>query len=179
MADWGVASAVGGRTAGPRGAACAVREVTARSGPRADAIVVAAGGSTRMGGIDKLLAPVGGRPLLERTLGAIAASTTVDRIVVVTAPARVAELAAVPWLPPSVVTVVAGGPDRETSVAAGLDALDALDALDEEATPSDPDRVVLVHEGRAPWSHRRSWTPSCSRPPSTVPPSPSCRWPRP
>lgn len=100
-----------------------------------------------MGGIDKLLAPVGGRPLLERTLGAIAASTTVDRIVVVTAPARVAELAAVPWLPPSVVTVVAGGPDRETSVAAGLD---ALDALDEEATPSDPDRVVLVHDGARP-----------------------------
>jgi 2-C-methyl-D-erythritol 4-phosphate cytidylyltransferase/2-C-methyl-D-erythritol 2,4-cyclodiphosphate synthase len=121
--------------------------MTARSGPRADAIVVAAGESTRMGGIDKLLAPVGGRPLLERTLGAIAASRTVDRIVVVTAPARVAELAAVSWLPPSVVTVVAGGPDRETSVAAGLD---ALDALDEAVTPRDPHRVVLVHDGARP-----------------------------
>ena len=36
----------------------------AASGPTADAIVVAAGASTRMAGIDKLLAPIGGRPLL-------------------------------------------------------------------------------------------------------------------
>jgi 2-C-methyl-D-erythritol 4-phosphate cytidylyltransferase/2-C-methyl-D-erythritol 2,4-cyclodiphosphate synthase len=115
--------------------------------PGADAIVVAAGGSTRMAGVDKLLAPVGGRPLLSRTLGAIGAAACVERIVLVTAPARVAELAAAPWLPPSVVTVVAGGADRETSVAAGLD---ALDALDEAQTPTAVDRVVLVHDGARP-----------------------------
>lgn len=115
--------------------------------PSADAIVVAAGGSSRMGGIDKLLAPLAGRPLLARTLAAIAAAASVDRIVVVTSAGRVAELAAAPWLPPSVVTVVAGGADREASVAAGLDALDGLDGV---VRPSDADRVVLVHDGARP-----------------------------
>ena len=42
------------------------------------------GASTRMGGIDKLTAPIGGRPLLAWTLAAFAASPRVERIVVVT-----------------------------------------------------------------------------------------------
>jgi len=36
----------------------------------ADAIVVAAGTSARMGGVDKLTAPIAGRPLLAWTLDA-------------------------------------------------------------------------------------------------------------
>ena len=40
----------------------------------ADVIVVAAGSSQRMGGIDKLAWPVGGRPVLAWTLEALAAS---------------------------------------------------------------------------------------------------------
>ena len=49
---------------------------------QADAIVVAAGASRRMGGIDKVLAPVGGRPLLAWTLDALAAVPGVERIVI-------------------------------------------------------------------------------------------------
>ena len=60
----------------------------------ADAIVVAAGRSARMGGTDKLFAPVAGRPLLAWTLDAIAAVDEVERIVVVTAPERTAEVRA-------------------------------------------------------------------------------------
>jgi len=56
--------------------------------PKADAIVVAAGSSTRMGGPDKLVAQIGGRPLLAWTLDALAGSTSVARIVVVTAAGR-------------------------------------------------------------------------------------------
>ena len=51
----------------------------------ADAVVVAAGASSRMGGIDKLAALVHDRPLLAWSLDAIAAAPAVDRIVVVVA----------------------------------------------------------------------------------------------
>ena len=87
---------------------------------RVDVVVVAAGASTRMGGLDKLREPVGGRPLLAWTLAALAAAPVVRRIVVVTAPERVAEVAGAAWLPTSVERVVAGGARRQDSVAAGV-----------------------------------------------------------
>ena len=55
----------------------------------ADAIVVAAGASTRMGGVDKLAAPIDGRPLLGWTLDALAEAPVVARLVVVTSSDRV------------------------------------------------------------------------------------------
>jgi len=105
-----------------------------------DAVVVAAGASTRMGGDDKLAASVGGRPLLAWTLEALAGAPTVRRIVVVTAPERAAGLAAARWLPASVAAVVVGGARRQDSVAAGVAALG-------EGEPGD---VVLVHDGARP-----------------------------
>jgi 2-C-methyl-D-erythritol 4-phosphate cytidylyltransferase/2-C-methyl-D-erythritol 2,4-cyclodiphosphate synthase len=105
-----------------------------------DAVVVAAGLSTRMGGADKLGMAVGGRPVLAWTLAALAAAPIVRRIVVVTAAARVAEISAAPWLPPRVVAVVEGGARRQDSVAAGVAALGE----------GSPDDVVLVHDGARP-----------------------------
>jgi 2-C-methyl-D-erythritol 4-phosphate cytidylyltransferase/2-C-methyl-D-erythritol 2,4-cyclodiphosphate synthase len=110
--------------------------------PPADVIVVAAGGSQRMGGIDKLLAPIGGRPLLSWTLKALAERPPIDRIVLVVAPQRVAEWRAAAWLPEKVATIIEGGPRRQDSVAAGVGALIGLGA--------DRDRVVLVHDGARP-----------------------------
>jgi 2-C-methyl-D-erythritol 4-phosphate cytidylyltransferase / 2-C-methyl-D-erythritol 2,4-cyclodiphosphate synthase len=111
-----------------------VREVVA------DAVVVAAGRSERMGGRDKLAADLAGRPVLAWSLAALAASPIVDRIALV----RTAEQAAAPrpaWLPDKVVAVVAGGRRRQESVAAGVRALEhgAADA-----------GVVLVHDGARP-----------------------------
>ncbi len=108
-------------------------------------MVVAAGTSQRMAGIDKLDASIGGRPLLAWTLEALAAAPEVGRIVLVVAAERVAAFASATWLPASVVRVVAGGPRRQASVAAGLAALDELDA----GTRAD-DRVVLVHDAARP-----------------------------
>jgi 2-C-methyl-D-erythritol 4-phosphate cytidylyltransferase len=86
------------------------------------AILVAAGRSTRMG-FDKLWADLGGRPVLGWSLAALAASPTLDRLVVVasddrqddawrlvgrTVPARLRG------------RVVPGGERRRDSVAAGL-----------------------------------------------------------
>ena len=113
----------------------------------ADAIVVAAGASSRMGGIDKLAAMVHDRPLLAWSLDAIAAAPAVERIVVVVAPQRLQEVAAAAWLPAKVVRAVAGGARRQESVAAGLAALDELDGAGQTVQT---DRVVLVHDGARP-----------------------------
>lgn len=101
-----------------------------------DAIVVAAGASSRMGGADKLLAPVAGRPLLAHTLTAIGAAPSVERIILV-APAERADALRVDGLLPSAVTVVSGGERRQESVAAGVAAL----------ADRPGDSVVLVHDG--------------------------------
>jgi 2-C-methyl-D-erythritol 4-phosphate cytidylyltransferase / 2-C-methyl-D-erythritol 2,4-cyclodiphosphate synthase len=121
----------------------------------ADAIVVAAGSSRRMGGTDKLSESIGGRPLLAWSIDAIAAVPEVERVVLVTAPDRVAAFEAAPWLPAKVAVVVAGGDRRHESVAAGLAALDALDDLAAAQTTiaagtGRDDRVVLVHDGARP-----------------------------
>ncbi len=110
----------------------------------ADAIVVAAGASSRMAGVDKRLALLAGRPLLARSLDAIAAAAVVERIVLVMGPGPALE-ALRPFLPPAVVAIVPGGEHRGASVAAGLAALAALDG-----DAADPDRVVLVHDGARP-----------------------------
>jgi 2-C-methyl-D-erythritol 4-phosphate cytidylyltransferase/2-C-methyl-D-erythritol 2,4-cyclodiphosphate synthase len=113
----------------------------------ADAVVVAAGSSERMGGRDKLVADLAGRPVLAWSLAAIAASPLVERIALV----RSAESAAAPrpaWLPAKVVAVVAGGARRQESVAAGIWALDS--ATDRPTSVGDGSRVLLVHDGARP-----------------------------
>ena len=102
---------VGHPRAPDRGRTHDLRPAAARlsgSPARADAIVVAAGSSQRMGGIDKLAWPVAGRPVLAHTLAALAAADDVDAIVVVTAADRETTVAAADWLPAKVRAVVAG-----------------------------------------------------------------------
>jgi len=110
----------------------------------ADAIVVAAGASRRMGGTDKLGWSLGGQPLLAHTLAGLAACPEIDSLVLVTAAERHAELTGAPWLPRIVREVVLGGARRQDSVRAGFEALERL--------VPDPDgaRVVLVHDGARP-----------------------------
>ena len=118
-----------------------------KSSPFADAIVVAAGSSSRMGGIDKLGIEVGGRPLLAWAVSAVAAAPEVQRIVVVAAPPSRVDVESAAWLPGKVVGVVAGGARRQESVHAGFAALAGLAAGGEQASP---DRVLLVHDGARP-----------------------------
>jgi 2-C-methyl-D-erythritol 4-phosphate cytidylyltransferase / 2-C-methyl-D-erythritol 2,4-cyclodiphosphate synthase len=108
-------------------------------------VIVAAGSSRRMAGMDKLLAPIAGRPLIAWTVGAVAAARSVGRIVVVAAPERVAEWQEAAWVRDldAVVDVVAGGPSRQVSVANGVRRLTELD-------PDGGDRTVLVHDGARP-----------------------------
>jgi 2-C-methyl-D-erythritol 4-phosphate cytidylyltransferase/2-C-methyl-D-erythritol 2,4-cyclodiphosphate synthase len=112
-----------------------------RQPPPADAIIVAAGASSRMKGVDKLAARIGDRPLLAWTLEPFARARPIERLVVVTAADRVEELRAAPWMPGKA-TVVAGGPRRQESVAAGVAEL--------ERRGAEEDRIVLVHDGARP-----------------------------
>ena len=116
----------------------------ASPGSGADAIVVAAGASTRMDGSDKLLAPLGDRPLLAHTVDAIAAVPGIGTIVVVTSPERRAALETGGWADDGRITFVDGGARRQDSVRAGFVEL-------ERAVPDLPGRrVVLVHDGARP-----------------------------
>ncbi len=95
-----------------------------------------------MGGRDKLAVEIGGRPLLAWTLDALVAAPEVARLVVVTAAGRRGAIADAPWLPTSVIDVVAGGARRQESVRAGFAAL--------EDAGSDDAGVVLVHDAARP-----------------------------
>ncbi len=103
-----------------------------------DAVIVAAGGSTRFGETDKLAAGLCGRPMLAWSLAAYAAAPSIDCLVVVTGADRrgwVRELAA-KWASAKDVQVVEGGARRRDSVAAGLAVART--------------RYVAIHDGARP-----------------------------
>jgi 2-C-methyl-D-erythritol 4-phosphate cytidylyltransferase len=102
----------------------------------ADAIILAAGSSTRMSGCDKLFRVAAGLPLLAWTVRAAYASATVRRIMVVTRPDCVERIRHEPWFRESKASIVIGGPRRQDSVAAGVEAADG--------------EVVLIHDGARP-----------------------------
>jgi 2-C-methyl-D-erythritol 4-phosphate cytidylyltransferase / 2-C-methyl-D-erythritol 2,4-cyclodiphosphate synthase len=105
----------------------------------ADAVIVAAGASRRMAGIDKLTQPLLDRPLLAWSLESMAGAESVDRIVIVGRPDQVELLRAAHWLANAAdgrAVVVSGGERRSDSVRAGLAATRA--------------EVVLVHDGARP-----------------------------
>ena len=102
-------------------------------------VLLAAGRSARMGGGDKLLADLAGRPVLAHSLAALAACDQIAHVVVVTGPAN---RAAVAQLARShgggkVRALAAGGAQRQDSVAAGLAALPNLE-------------LIAVHDGARP-----------------------------
>jgi 2-C-methyl-D-erythritol 4-phosphate cytidylyltransferase len=102
---------------------------------RCAAIIVAAGSSRRMG-FNKLLALLGGEPVLRRTLGAFEACEEVSTIILVAGDEAAA--AAKMWEVPKLATILPGGAERHLSVKAGLDAV-----------PADCD-VIAIHDGARP-----------------------------
>jgi 2-C-methyl-D-erythritol 4-phosphate cytidylyltransferase/2-C-methyl-D-erythritol 2,4-cyclodiphosphate synthase len=104
------------------------------------AIVVAGGSGLRMGSsVPKQFLPLGGRPVLARTLSALAAVPSIDGIVVAL-PANVPD----PWRDgirnfPKVIETVEGGAERQDSVR------NALAAVPDDAG------IILVHDGVRPF----------------------------
>ena len=103
------------------------------------AIITAAGESRRMGGIDKVQALLGGKPLLARTIDAFQQCRLINQIVVVVNAENVEWcrrlVAGEGW--PKVSDVCPGGERRQDSVAAGLERLTQC-------------HWVVIHDGARP-----------------------------
>ena len=103
------------------------------------AVIVAAGSSRRMGGVDKVFAPLGGKPILARVVDAFERCNAVNRIVVVLSEQNLGRgkqlVAGEGWS--KVSDVCAGGRRRQDSVAAGLKRLSNC-------------HWVVIHDGSRP-----------------------------
>lgn len=99
--------------------------------------VIVAAGSSRRAGFDKLAAPLGGLPVLRRSVEAFIAAQA-SAVVVVCPESRWAETGLAEVAYPVPVIRVDGGAERQDSVAAGLAALPA------------GTRMVAVHDGARP-----------------------------
>jgi len=104
------------------------------------AVVVAAGRSQRMG-FDKLLTPLGGRPLLLHTLERLLLTGAPEEIILVIRPGSEAEMEATiaPLRDQGNIRLVEGGAQRQDSVQAGLKAV------------SDSSEFVMVHDAARPF----------------------------
>lgn len=110
--------------------------------PYCSAIIAAAGSSQRMEGENKLLLPLGGKPVLAHTLQAIDASQGVNEIVIAAREedlVRFAELCKT-WGITKPVKVVVGGKTREESVLRA--ATEANDDTD----------LLAIHDGARPFA---------------------------
>jgi 2-C-methyl-D-erythritol 4-phosphate cytidylyltransferase len=90
--------------------------------PYVAAVVVAAGGSSRMAGIDKQLLELGGVPVVARSLAALSACPPIREIVLVCRGEQLADYYDLVKLYglDRVKTVIKGGDHRQQSVAAGI-----------------------------------------------------------
>ena len=104
---------------------------------RTGAIIAAAGSSQRMAGVDKLLRPIDGRPLIAYSIAAFAASNDVDRVVIVASLANLTAISEIASQLAPDARVVLGGERRQDSVRAGIDVLDDV-------------QYILVHDGARP-----------------------------
>ena len=87
------------------------------------AVIVAAGTASRMGGIDKIMEPLDGEPMVMRSVRTFADCDAIKEIVVVTRQDLVVPIMSLCAGIEKVKAVVAGGSSRPESVNAGLNAL--------------------------------------------------------
>ena len=103
------------------------------------AVIVAAGNATRMGGIDKVMAPIDREPMIVHTVRAFQESDVIRQIVIVTRQELIVPVMDLCRGFDKVHAVVVGGSDRVESVRAGLQALSA------------DMKLVAVHDGARPF----------------------------
>ena len=87
------------------------------------AVIVAAGSASRMGGIDKVMASLGGEPMIVRTVRAFQECDAIREIVIVTRKDLLEPIGNLCAGMNKVRAVVIGGSSRQESVGLGLDAL--------------------------------------------------------
>jgi 2-C-methyl-D-erythritol 4-phosphate cytidylyltransferase len=102
------------------------------------AVIVAAGNASRMGGIDKVMAQLGGEPMIVRTVRTFCQCDAIKEVVIVTRPDLILPISNLCAGMEKVIAVVAGGASRQESVNLGLNALSKkveLAAIQDGARP--------------------------------------------
>ena len=102
------------------------------------AVLVAAGSASRMGGIDKVMVPLGGTPMIVRTARAFQDCEAIKEIVIVTRQDLILPITGLCQGMDKVKAVVVGGGSRQESVWLGLNAL------------SKEVELAAVHDGARP-----------------------------
>ena len=102
------------------------------------AVIVAAGSASRMGGIDKVMAPLMGEPMICRTVRAFQNCDAVSEIVIVTREDLILPISQLCKGYDKVKTVICGGKSRQESVKNGLNAL------------SKEVKLAAIHDGARP-----------------------------
>ena len=102
------------------------------------AVIVAAGSASRMGGIDKVMAPLGGEPMILRTVRTFQNCGAIKEIVIVTREDLILPITELCGGFDKVRAVVRGGDSRQASVKLGLSAF------------TDKMELVAVHDGARP-----------------------------
>ena len=102
------------------------------------AVIVAAGSSSRMGGIDKVMAPLGGEPMILRTVRTFQNCGAIKEIVIVTREDLILPITELCGGFDKVRAVVRGGDSRQASVKLGLSAF------------TDKMELAAVHDGARP-----------------------------
>jgi len=102
------------------------------------AVIVAAGNASRMGGIDKVMAPLRGEPMIVRTVRTFQECDAISEIVIVTREDLIIPISNLCKGMEKVKAVVVGGKSRQESVNLGLNALSEkvkLAAIQDGARP--------------------------------------------
>ena len=102
------------------------------------AVIVAAGNASRMGGIDKVMAQLGGEPMILRTVRTFNECDAIKEIVVVTRPDLIIPISHLCAGMTKVKAVIAGGATRQESVEMGLHGL------------SDKVKLAAIQDGARP-----------------------------
>ena len=102
------------------------------------AVIVAAGNASRMGGIDKVMAPIRGEPMILRTVRTFQNCGAIKEIVVVTREDLLYDIMGLCRDFSTGTAVIVGGSSRQESVNLGLNAL------------SPKVKLVAVHDGARP-----------------------------
>ena len=102
------------------------------------AVIVAAGNASRMGGIDKVMAQLGGEPMILRTVRTFNECDAIKEIVVVTRPDLIVPISHLCAGLTKVKAVIAGGATRQESVELGLHGL------------SDKVKLAAIQDGARP-----------------------------
>lgn len=102
------------------------------------AVIVAAGSASRMGGIDKVMAPLGGEPMIVHTVRAFQNCDAIREIVIVTREDLLVPIMSLCHDFSKVQAVIVGGDSRQASVTRGIGAL------------SEKAKLVAVQDGARP-----------------------------